>query len=90
MGSRGRLDEGVLSLVIPHFTSRLRLLVFSLGALLGHKPEHGLDVMLSDGLRIESGHRRLLLSVDGEIAFMDTPLRYRIRPGDLRVIVPRD
>lgn len=88
MGSRESLDRGELSLVIPHYTSRLRLLLFSLHALLGHGPDHGLDLMAARELRIESHHQKLLVSIDGELARMPTPLTYLIRKGNLRVIVP--
>src|SRR5229473_2920960 len=40
-------------------------------------------------LTIRSRHRRLPVSLDGEVAILTTPLTYRIRPGGLRVFVPR-
>lgn len=40
-------------------------------------------------LTIRSRRRRLLISLDGEVAVLATPLTYRIRPRDLRVFVPR-
>lgn len=88
IGSRQRLDTGVLSLVIPHYTKRFWLFLFSLGALLGQEPRGGLDLMTVRELRIESHHPRLLVSIDGEIDRVDSPLVYRIRPGDLRVMAP--
>jgi diacylglycerol kinase family enzyme len=32
----------------------------------------------------------LLVARDGEVEWMDTPLRYRIRPHALRVLVPKE
>jgi diacylglycerol kinase family enzyme len=40
-------------------------------------------------LTIRSRHHRLPVSLDGEVAILTTPLTYRIRPGALRVFVPR-
>ena len=37
---------------------------------------------------IRSTSRRLLVSLDGEVALFETPLKYRIRRRALRVIVP--
>jgi diacylglycerol kinase family enzyme len=39
---------------------------------------------------VRTGHKRLRVATDGEVTLMDTPLQYRVRPGDLRVIVPAD
>jgi diacylglycerol kinase family enzyme len=38
---------------------------------------------------IETRHRRLRVATDGEVTVMAPPLRYRIRPAALPVIVPR-
>jgi diacylglycerol kinase family enzyme len=88
IGARESLDRGVLSLVVPRHTSRLRLFLFSLNALLGHEPRRGLEVIPAREIRIESHHPDLLVSVDGEVARMSTPLVYRIRPRDLLVVAP--
>jgi diacylglycerol kinase family enzyme len=32
----------------------------------------------------------LLVARDGEVEWMKTPLHYRIRPGALRVLVPKE
>lgn len=89
MGSRESIHGGELSLVIPHGTGRLRLFLYTAGALLGHGPGQALDHLTARELTIESHHPRLLVSLDGEVVHLDTPLSYRIHPGDLRVIVPR-
>jgi len=39
--------------------------------------------------RIETRGERARVANDGEIAILPTPLRYRVRPRALRVIVPR-
>ena len=37
---------------------------------------------------ISSPHARLQVATDGETSAADTPLRYRIRPGDLLLLAP--
>lgn len=39
-------------------------------------------------ITLDAKHRRLEVSLDGEVLMMENPLQYRIRPGALRVIVP--
>ncbi len=88
-GSRSRLDAGHLSLVIPHSRGRLGLFWFSLIALLGREHRAGdLDIILAKDFRIESAHRRLEITLDGEVEHMDVPLHYHILPKALRVIAP--
>ena len=43
---------------------------------------------LVHSLEVRSRHKRLLVAADGEIEAMETPLRYRIRPRALTVMVP--
>jgi len=89
LGSRPRIDGGRLCLVIPHRTGRLRLLWFSLRALFGTRyPERELDHIHTDTVRIESGHERLRVALDGEVARIPTPLTFRILPRSLHVAVP--
>jgi diacylglycerol kinase family enzyme len=37
---------------------------------------------------VETRHRRVRVATDGEVCTMTSPLRYRIRPRALRVLVP--
>jgi diacylglycerol kinase family enzyme len=38
---------------------------------------------------VESQHPNIEVATDGELADLPTPVRYRIRPGALRVLAPR-
>lgn len=88
-GSRSRLDSGELSLVIPHHATRLGLMWFVLKALMGsERPDPNLDVLSARELVIRAGHRIVQATVDGEVVTLTTPLSYRIRAGDLRVLAP--
>jgi diacylglycerol kinase family enzyme len=87
--SRERLTAAVLCLYIPHPTGRLKLLWFSVRALFG-RPRTGddFDALLVTECRIESWHRHLRISIDGEVRHLPTPLHFKVQPGALRVMVP--
>jgi diacylglycerol kinase family enzyme len=90
LGTRGALDRGTLCLYVARSRSRLQFLVLMLKAVVGHMgPLRDLDAITADSLTIDSRARRLRVALDGEIAKIAPPLRYRIRRGALRVIVPR-
>ena len=89
IGERERLDGGTLSLYVAQRPGRLGLVRFAWRALWGRlAQERDFDVMLSDKFDIKTRHRRLRVATDGEVTVMATPLRYRIRPAALAVIVP--
>lgn len=89
VGSRRCLDAGNLSVYMPHRTGRLGLVRLALKALLGRLSQaKDFDALCIKEMRIETKRRRVHVSVDGEVALLDTPLDYRIRPRALRVIVP--
>jgi diacylglycerol kinase family enzyme len=90
IGERECLDGGKLSLYVAQRPGRLGLLRFALRALRGTLAgERDFDVLLADEMEIETRHRRLRVATDGEVTVMETPLRYRVRPGALTVIVPQ-
>jgi diacylglycerol kinase family enzyme len=90
IGARERLDRGKLSLYVAQRPGRLGLLRFAFRALCGKlAQERDFDVMLSDKFDIATRHRHLRVATDGEVNIMKTPLRYRIMPGALTVIVPK-
>ncbi|HEU4373271.1 MAG TPA: diacylglycerol kinase family protein [Telluria sp.] len=90
IGERKRLDAGVLSLYVAQRPGRLGLIRFAWRALIGRlAQERDFDVMLADKLDIATHHKHLHVATDGEVNMLTTPLRYRIRPGALTVIVPQ-
>lgn len=92
IGARSCIDAGHLSLYVAHRTGRLGLLRLAWRALLGGlRDEQDFDAMCSKEIWIETRHnRRLRVATDGEVTVMKTPLHYRIRPGALRVLVPKN
>jgi diacylglycerol kinase family enzyme len=89
IGSRARLDGGLLCLYMPREIDRLKLLGFSLSALLGRlQKDKDYDKVQSPELWIRSRGRGVHISLDGEVLHMASALHFRIRPKALRVLVP--
>lgn len=90
LGRRSALDRGELCLYAPLAAGRLRLLSLALRALFGRVDQRR-DFLSLDGIaeaEIGSRRQRLTVAADGEAWPMETPLRYRSRPGALTLIVP--
>lgn len=90
IGTRERIDGGMLSLYIPHCPGRLALFGIAFRALFGRLRVSDFDSMTAPDIVIETRRAAVRVATDGEVTGMATPLRYRIRPGALRVIVPRE
>ncbi|MGH7874240.1 MAG: diacylglycerol/lipid kinase family protein, partial [Candidatus Binatia bacterium] len=91
IGVRGCLDAGQLSVYVPHRTGRLALLRLALRALFGRLHEaRNLDTLCTKAIWIDTHRKRLHVAIDGQVALIDTPLHYSVRPGALRVIVPEN
>lgn len=89
IGARARLDGGTLSLYVAQRPGRLGLIRLAWRALWGRlAQERDFDVLLAHAMEIDTRHKRMRVATDGEVTLMSTPLRYRIRPGALTVIVP--
>jgi YegS/Rv2252/BmrU family lipid kinase len=89
MGSRRCLNRGVLFLYVTQEMSRWRLFKMGLAALFGRLSDAtDLDAMAVREVSVQARRRRLRVALDGEVVVMRLPLRYRIHPAALRVIVP--
>ena len=90
LGARARLDGGQLAAYLaPRVHARDLPALLAL-ALAGRAKEgHALESFAATQLHIHTpGRHRLRVALDGEVAVMTRPLRYRTRPRSLRVIVP--
>lgn len=89
LGRRERLDEGELCLYAIRAKSRLHLFWAGIRGIFG-KLDQQRDFITAYVTEAEIGADRpaLTVSADGETFRMETPLRYRIRPKALRLIVP--
>ena len=90
MGMRSRLDGASLSVYLSQRRGRIGLLRLALRALFGRLQQaKDFEAASVSRLHIDSRrHKRLLVATDGEVAALDMPLQFRIRPGALRVVVP--
>ena len=88
-GTRQGLADGHLSIHATTRGDRLGLVLLAFRALFGRLTQaRDFESGLLQSLDVRSRRKRLLVAADGEIEAMDTPLRYRIRPGALTVLVP--
>ena len=85
LSRRVRLDGGVLGVVgVKIGTARQAV------GLLEGRHASGLSVLTTKNIEITADVPRIPVGVDGEAVLMPTPVRFAIRPGALRVWVPRD
>ena len=89
IGGRARLDKGELSFYTANRTGRLGLIRLAVRALVGGlRQERDFLAFTAKDVRIATRRRRVRVALDGEVAIMEPPLHYRIRPGALRVLAP--
>ncbi len=88
-GMRRRVDAGRLFIYAVNASTPAKLIHLSLLALLGRlRQAQDFDCLCVVEAWIETRRRWVKVSLDGEVARLETPLHYRTRPGALRVIVP--
>lgn len=87
--NRTKLTSGSLSVYLVKTTSRLRLVWIVLRSLAG-RPERGQDFEshLAKSVTLTTRAPRVYASRDGEVDRLSSPLKYTIRPRQLKVIVP--
>jgi diacylglycerol kinase family enzyme len=89
-GTRKALDRGELCVHVVRQQTRLGVLTLPFRIALGlADPARDVETFRAAELEVTSRQRHLRVSRDGEIAIVPTPLRYRSRPGALRVFAPR-
>lgn len=85
LGRRARLDRGILGVVAVMVDSARQAV-----SLLRGKNSTGLRVLTAQSVVVTSGADRIPVGVDGESIWLPTPVRCTVRPGALRVRVPKD
>jgi diacylglycerol kinase family enzyme len=87
--SRESLNGGVLALYVMDASYRRSLLRLAWDVLrLGPDRVRELDLLRVTEAVVETGRSHLKVALDGEVAVLESPLRYRSRAGALRVIAP--
>jgi diacylglycerol kinase family enzyme len=88
-GTRRRINAGRLFIYAVNASTPSGLIHLSLLALLGRlRQARDFDSLCVVEAWVETRRRWARVSLDGEVARLETPLHYRTRPGALRVIVP--
>ncbi|HKP14107.1 MAG TPA: diacylglycerol kinase family protein [Blastocatellia bacterium] len=91
MGGRSRLDGGTLSVYTAPVRRRFELFKLFVKAFFGRiQEDNNFDRLCATEVWAETRRRTVRVALDGEVLRLRTPLRYRVRPGALRVIVPQD
>lgn len=89
LAARDALGDGCLGVSVARVVSRWSLVGMVVRALVwGADSARDLDHVEVAELTIRSRARRIQVALDGEVTWMDLPLRYRTRPGALRVLAP--
>ncbi len=90
IGTRSCLDAGELSFFVAHQKKPSGLFLLALRAIFGRlHAAKDFDAFCTTAALIKTTQHHLMVAADGEIVRMETPLRYRVLPQALRVIVPR-
>jgi diacylglycerol kinase family enzyme len=91
LGQRDAIDRGELCLYAPLADNPFHFLSASVRAVLGREDRQG-DFVALDVREVEIGspRRALVVATDGEAQTLETPLRYKVRPGTLKLIVPQE
>jgi diacylglycerol kinase family enzyme len=85
LGRRGRLDTGVLGVVAVTVDSAAQA-----AGLIRGRQARGLRRLAAHEVVVESDAPEISVGIDGEAVMMATPVHCTIRPGALRVRVPKD
>ncbi len=89
LGKRSRLDAGHLSLYLMRCKGRFGMFSLMVRAILQRlEAVRDFEAEIADEVVVRLRHRRMNVAIDGEVVRMSSPLRYKIRPGALSVIVP--
>jgi diacylglycerol kinase family enzyme len=89
LGTRTSLQGGELSVYLSRNGGRLGLLRLAFRALLGRlEQDRDFHSFTLPAVEIGTRRRSLRVSLDGEVVWMASPIRYRLRPRALRVVAP--
>jgi diacylglycerol kinase family enzyme len=84
LGRRARLDAGTLGMVAVRVDSARQAI-----GLIRRGRGQGLASLTADEVVVHADEPEIPVGIDGETVMMPTPVRCAIRPGALRVVVPR-
>ena len=88
-GARSALDRGELSLYVARNVRRWGIVRLAVRALVGRlRQDREFEALTVPQVDVGMHRRVVRVALDGEVFRMESPIRYRIRPGALRVLAP--
>lgn len=89
LGTREKLDSGVLGICTARHHGRLGVVRLAFRSIVGTiRQDQDFTVVTARRLVVRTAARRVRVSLDGELERMQPPLEYKILPGALKVIAP--
>lgn len=88
-GTREKLTEGVLSIYTAHLKGRWGVLLMGLLSVINKLGDKYFDLHLVTELELNTRKKKMIVAIDGEVMEMKPPLQYKIRPLQLRVLLPK-
>ena len=89
IGTRERLDEGKLWICLAPDAGRLKLALLATYALVGRSKPDMVAFEVTD-VEVATRRKHQIVSSDGEVFLLDSPLKYKCLPKALKVIVPQE
>jgi diacylglycerol kinase family enzyme len=88
-GARSALDRGELSLYVARNVRRWGIVRLAARALVGRlRQDRDFEALTAPQVEVGMHRRVVRVALDGEVFRMESPIRFRIRPGALRVLAP--
>jgi diacylglycerol kinase family enzyme len=88
IGKRSSVSAGRLFVYVAAPVTRAGLIWMAVTALFGHLDQtRSLEMFGVEEAWIDTRHKHLRVSTDGEVTLMRSPLHYRLLPGALKVVV---
>src|SRR4029453_12391566 len=89
LGARTARDRGELSLYVARNVRRWGIVRLVLRAMVGRlRQDKDFEAITVPEVQVGLPRGAVRGALDGEVFRMETPIRYRIRPGALRVLAP--
>ena len=89
IGSRPKLDRGLLSVYFLHRGGRWGVLELLFRTVIGRlKQWRDFEEIETDSITINRRKKKILVALDGEVVIMEMPLEYRSVPRALTVLAP--
>jgi diacylglycerol kinase family enzyme len=89
IGTRERLDGGVLGICTARHHGRLGIVRLAFRSVVGTiRQDRDFTALTARRLVVRTAARNVRVSLDGELCRMRPPLEYKILPGALKVIAP--